>query len=482
MEEKEKAHNYAQRIRMVHVLERLNNNYVESAVPDMLRKLSIGYSCPSILGEFRHSLDDESKQIKGDELTSHLNRSALKGAASDLEDALACSSITFPKNDDRHPYSFQQMHLALSKTLPLFQQLLFLPAPEELIVSCAIKHIPVTREPTLPTEDEVFQQIESSVLGEFERISANLWANPRSNKIHEHFTEQVEFYLSDTSLDIRMDRAYLTSVSNFGEFEAFIDALSAGIQAELYKTGKVSQFHRIRGKRSKVTLTSRDVLNTMASWQEKNSMGIVKRLDQCPSIIAAILSFDLEHRVGLFDDHLGSNGGKNDVLRSIGLNDTTSRLGKIKIIEKLIRSFLCGKPAVASFSIRTTPGAVYENHEPELNRMMENWIIKDNDRPEEKNRYKTITELYKKRSSYLLIEAKPPRPGQENERKTQRRQFISPKKRVYEQIEKRKNTPGTKLPVGSELAMPFWSAFDPNEAIIDPLQGPGATHSKENSA
>lgn len=464
---------------MVHLLDRQEDRYVESAKPDMLRMLSNGHSCPSILAEFRHRLEDESTQIEGDEMAKSIKRSALKRAASHLEDALARSSITFSKNDDRHPYSFKQMHLALSNTLPLFQQLLFLPVPEELIISCAIKHIPATsnaRESTLPTEDEVFQQIESSVLEEFERISANLWANPRSNKIHEHFTEQVEFYLSDTSLDIRMDRAYLTSVSNFGEFEAFIDALSAGIQAELYKTGKVSQFHRIRGKRSKVTLTSRDVLNTMASWQEKNSMGIVKRLDQCPSIIAAILSFDLEYRVGLFDDHLGSNGGKNDVLRSIELNDTTSRLGKIKIIEKLIRSFLCGKPAVASFSIRTTHDTVDGNHELELNRMMENWIIKDNDRPEEKNRYKTITELYKKRSSYLLIEAKPPRPGQENERKTQRREFIHPKTRVYDQIEKRKSNPCTKLPVGSELAMPFWSAFDPDVTVIDP----GATTSNEN--
>ncbi|WP_370315632.1 hypothetical protein, partial [Thalassolituus sp.] len=112
-----KAQDFAMRIRMANLLthfegshDTLRTNLRGTALRvDLMEMLSGGQSCPTIAGAYRH-----------DRLT-HSDESAWE-----LEEKLAEKAITFTKSEDKHPYTFEQMHISMCNPLALFQQLLLL--------------------------------------------------------------------------------------------------------------------------------------------------------------------------------------------------------------------------------------------------------------------------------------------------------------------------------------------------------------------
>lgn len=488
-DERARAKDYAQRINMVDYLLRDDGirrvKYVDVDVAVMLEMLSNGNSCPKIVDWYRQKKNDESEKIEGNDATAEFYRLANTRAVQVLEEDLAKHAITFTNNSDKHPFSFKQMHLSLIRPLDLFQQLLCLPAPEEMIIKCSAialrKYIKTKGDPypglRLRTENKTFclteidegayetirknsneelKIIEGAVLEIFEAVSENLLTNPQSNEPHEHFDSQVKLKRDNTHIHIDIDRSYLAAVGNFGEFEAFMDLLAASVQAKHHETESEHWSFPIQRYNTNDCLISADALKMMSIWQSSNSMGIIKRLDQCPSIVASILSFDMENGVGIFDENPTH---VIEIWEYVERCNNESRSDKVRIISDLITSFLSGSPKKWLF------GRSGDSQTRSLNHFMDKWVSKgeNNDQEQSEDRYKRVTELYKKLPKDLIQEYTPLNTTSKKDPK----EFLSPKQRVYSQMEIRKNNPNAKLPIGSKLAMPFWSAFYTNKQQIN---------------
>jgi hypothetical protein len=479
LEERARAQDYVQRIRMVAYLEQVSTNITEYEAA-ILEMLSGGYSHPKIVDWYRQKKNDESEKTEGNDYSAKVWRPAKTEAVQALEEGLAAHAITFTQSKDTHLFSFKQMHLSLNRPLDLFQQLLCLPSPEEVIIKCSklvlnkcinrkgdplfrnteSQIFPLTEmdEDTQKTirenSNEIFENIENAVLEVFEALSEKLLTNPQSNHLHTHFSDQVNLVRTDTDICITINRSYLATVSNFGEFEAFMDALAGSIQTKHHETESTDFPFLYRRQPNKTTdcLESADVLKMMATWQNANSMGIIKRLDQCPSIVASILSFDREHGVGIFDENPIH---ATEIWEYVERSNNESRSDKVRIISDLITSFLSGSPKKWLFG--RSGGRSGDSQTRSLNHFMDKWVPKgeNNDQEQSEDRYKRVTELYKKMPNDLI---KKPKPSKAVSKKAPK-DFIAPRQRIKIQMETRKKNPNAKLPIGSKLAMPFWSAF-----------------------
>ena len=418
-----KAQDFAMRIRMFNALTHFNME--KNLRVTLMEMLSRGESCPKIAGVYREAIERDHSS----ELMEEVSDSRVR----ELEETLAMKSITFTTSQDKHPYSFMQMHMSICNPLALFQQLLLLPPPETFILEVS--------QTVFAQGTDPFKKLTDAVLTQLEYVSRELVVNPQSNDIHQHFQDKVRVKNKETELMITIDRSYLGAIKSIGEFDAFMEALMGTVYAaeEIAEKNSIPFF---QGGPSTIDYSnSSDVLKMMSSWQYNNGMGLVKRLDGCPRILASILSFDLEHAVGLFDEKLITEPQR---LNSVGNREITSRDMKVEAISGIVEDFLVG----TSTDLRPT----YNRSKTiKLNYIMEKWTSQNG----------SVVELYKKLPTHLI-------PGPKNG------SVKSPYKRIAEQMANREKNPKIKLPIGSRLLMPLWSTFQstqPSTTSEEPVDG-----------
>lgn len=292
------------------------------------------------------------------------------------------------------------------------------------------------KEMMLAEKDKLFEHLNFYILNLFQSKSKELLCSSLHNgKSDFFFDKYVEVTRNNKSIDIKIDKNFLDSFINIGQYDSFTKALQEKILLDKTNENSETIFQE-----NKINKSFEDKAREISQWQKKNSIGLVKRIDQCPRIIASIINFDLKKRIGLFDKKICP-----DISYYINTDGHKNRNEVVKGITSIIRFFLyydyqpedeyiigdrCFLVDFSSDNEKISRENLELDKEKILPcKIMEDWCNRE---------LKKTTELFKKTpkiASYNVSE------------------------KISEQIKNSREDTKTAFPLCVEIPMPFWVKF-----------------------
>lgn len=442
------------------IREEHHNHRPEESSRDFYNRIQLVHCLTKLIGKdlahqntILQKLNEGASSYEIAEVLKPLN---LKSVIRDME----ALNIAFPRSHSAHYYTYWQMYLSMVNPIEIFQQLLKINLTEEDLSTLAanffrnerkifrlernlnlqerlneklddmyVKHAKEMHDSAEELSSYLDKLILTSIGDSTKKIMPSSPLTDISESIHK-FSKHVVVNSDRDNVKIELKKNYITSLENIGQYDSLIESIRESILQET----SIQSTNKYNTSLTKAIPDHQKIIQ-ISNWQKNNSMGLVRRLDQCPRIVASIINYDLSNGRGIFDKKICTK-----FLNYLSVNK--SRSDTVQDIAKIFRYFLYFSylPGEVINDIHSGYDDVFQHnknltHEqlnPKKilpNRLMASWAS-DN--------LKQTTEMYKKIPKKI---------------------FGDSKSLIEMQIKSSQGDVTTNFPLKTQVPLPFWVNF-----------------------